>query len=129
MDRHTLGDLTIDKMNMDSTSEKKDKPSYFAIIHFLGFLISVPISNLGEGWYGIIVWAIWAFIDFPISLLYIPLLQSGWWRWVDSVSASSTILQYLLYPPYLIHGILGTIWWFYLPRIYTRIKIRREMKA
>ena len=56
-----------------------------------------------------LLWAIWLPIDFPISYIVIlglePTLSSTWGAGLQT------------WLPYLVHGVFGTVWWFYVPRI------------
>jgi hypothetical protein len=109
-------------MNMQ-TSENRKMFKFcclMAALHFCIILVSIPIANLNEGWNFIFVWGVWIVIDFPISILNIVLYNP-----LISLQAKFPALEYVLYPPYFIHGLLGTVWWFYLPRIYYKIKNRK----
>ena len=60
-----------------------------------------------------LLWVVFAVIDFPLSLLYFL---------AGSLSNSlhqfeKSWVAYVLYLPYLIHGLLGPIWWYLLPRL------------
>jgi len=57
-----------------------------------------------------ILWGIWRIIDFPVSLLAFYGFIPAPLEW------SFTILMKFIYP-YFIHGIIGTIWWFFIPVI------------
>lgn len=93
-------------------------------VHLLAFLISVIWAGKGEGWSGVYIWPLWALIDIPWSFLYVVLLKQDIREWTKLISAQSDFLPYVLYPPYLIHGIIGTIWWGIAPGIY--LKYRRH---
>ncbi len=79
-----------------------------AILHLLAvvaFAVYLHQSNEGQA---ILLWTMWTPIDFPVSLLVpwgLEVLSSG--------SEWSSALRLAL--PYVVHGILGTIWWFCLP--------------
>jgi hypothetical protein len=76
--------------------------SLLAAIHlimFFWFLYYLDGLSSRDG-QGPLLWVYWLVIDFPVSLLVILLFA------VDITS------HYMLY---FVHGILGTIWWFYLP--------------
>jgi hypothetical protein len=60
-----------------------------------------------------LVWVYWAFIDLPWSLAY--LLQGpGYGSWVEAHSGGHPLIAQLLYFPHLLHGIIGTVWWYFL---------------
>lgn len=89
-------------------------------MHFFIFLSCVFIASLYDGFDSIIVlMAVWSFIDLPISLLYIVISNP-----LYSLQLKIPVLEWVFYPPYFIHGVLGTIWWFYLPKIYYAVKAR-----
>jgi hypothetical protein len=62
-----------------------------------------------------LIWLVWAAADFPISLLYWAIAEP-YSSWLDSMRGQP-IIQSLLYLPYVIHGLLGAIWWYWLPRL------------
>ena len=62
-----------------------------------------------------LTWGIWALVDFPVSMLYMiggteysSFLHSWDGSWFAKV----------LYLPHLLHGLLGAIQWFFLPRLF-----------
>jgi hypothetical protein len=75
-----------------------------AAIHLIMFFWFLYYLNdlLSRDGQGPLLWVYWLVIDFPVSLLVILLFA------VDITS------HYMLY---FVHGILGTIWWFYLPTV------------
>ena len=58
-----------------------------------------------------LLWGMFAINDFPVSLLYFlgPKVHA---------LGNSVASQNVVYMPYVIHGILGTVWWYILPRIF-----------
>ena len=86
-----------------------------AFLHLVGVVLMVFCINRSPDPQAPMLWAVFAIIDFPISLIYFlaPVLhdtlpQGVHESWVGQV----------LYLPYLVHGILGTIWWYLLPRLF-----------
>lgn len=74
--------------------------------HFAVFILFVAyIDFFGRDAQLRLLWTLWLPIDFPISLLVIQGFE---------VIPSSTVRAYL---PYLVHGVLGTLWWLVLPTI------------
>ena len=55
-----------------------------------------------------------AVVDFPISLSYF-LVGDAYSNYLDNMRVPG-ITQFF-YPPYVIHGLLGAIWWLFLPRL------------
>jgi len=82
----------------------------FAIIHLTAFFwfLSYLGDLSGRDGQGPLLWVYWLVIDFPVSLLVILLFA------VDITSH---------YVMYIVHGVLGTIWWLFLPTVlYKGIK-------
>ena len=78
----------------------------FAILHLLCFvLFYVYVNILSSGKEQVqLLWMYWIVIDFPASLfLILSFVLNG-------------TSSYLIY---FTHGILGAIWWYYLPAIIT----------
>ena len=56
------------------------------------------------------------FADLPISLL--DFLQThAYSLWLGRVSADSSLLRYVLFIPNFVHAVLGTAWWYFIPRL------------
>lgn len=68
------------------------------------------------------VWFFFLFIDFPVSLLY-TFAQSF------SMMRDIPVFGWFLYPPYIIHGILGTIWWYFVARFITSLVDKKSKKG
>jgi len=83
----------------------------FAVLHIFAFLVSVACVGLMEGWAGVFIWPVWAIVDFPCSLLY---------YFYQSINKT------FFYPPYFIHGVVGTIWWCLIPTIYFKMRTRKS---
>jgi len=83
----------------------------FAAIHLaLFFWFLSYLSDLsGRDGQGPLLWVYWLAIDFPVSLIVLGLFV------VDVTSH---------YVMYFVHGILGTIWWFFLPTLLSRAYAR-----
>ncbi|MEN0038379.1 MAG: hypothetical protein AAGC78_14980 [Cellvibrio sp.] len=105
-----------------SKDKKMNKFCFFmAGLHLLIIFVTLPLGSFNEGWNFIFVWGFWFLIDLPVSILNFVLFDS-----LHTLEKKHSSLKWLLYPPYFIHGVLGTIWWFYLPRIYYGIKDRKR---
>jgi|GEM_PF-1345601 len=86
---------------------------YLASLHFVTFgLVAVYVARSGEEG-AILLFVFWV-IDFPISVLY-SCVNEAYISWMATHAES--IWAYILYLPYLIHGLLGTIWWYFAPRL------------
>jgi len=84
---------------------------FFATVHFALFVIFSFKMNFGsqDSMAGML-WGLWNTVDFPVSLLafygFIP----------TPIEWSFSVLVEYIYP-YFVHGVLGTIWWFFIPAI------------
>ena len=88
-----------------------------AILHLIIFfwiVLYVYFSNDGQA---SMVWIIFFIIDFPVSLVYL-FAGAMYSQWFDGLDG--TMFAQILYLPHFIHGILGTIWWYFLPKILMR---------
>lgn len=85
-----------------------------AIAHLLAFMAFVAYLNWASDGQAVLLWAVWLPVDFPISLL----VQAGF-ELIPSDEAIGSALRRFL--PYFVHGVLGTIWWFYVPRLVATV--------
>jgi len=86
-------------------------PIIIAIVHGMLFAATVLYVYTSSTEQAALVWLYWAPIDFPFSLLYYaaPTYSQLVYRLVGD-----SPLTYVLYLPHLIHGLLGTVWWYFL---------------
>jgi len=86
-----------------------------ALVHLLGFVVlSVWVKNSAAAQAPLVLVPV-AIVDFPVSLLY---LAGRWYStWYDKLG--DTFLAQILYGPNVIDGLLGTFWWYFLPRLVT----------
>lgn len=64
-----------------------------------------------------ILYAIFFILDFPISVIYITDIDNI----LDSFRqffGGGDLWAMAFYPPLLIHGVLGSIWWYFLPKFF-----------
>jgi hypothetical protein len=90
----------------------------FAGLHLAAFLFSAILAQQGQGWAGVYIWPVWFLIDLPWSLLHLLMEHPSIDSWIEELRSDNTALSYILYSPYLVHGFIGTIWWFFVPKIY-----------
>ena len=100
-----------------------------AILHagiLAAFLIYIH-SDAAESSQSAFYWLVWFPIDFPWSFLNLAP------RWVmpDGVDDVLGIPRYTLaeYWHVFVHGVIGTIWWYYLPRVVTALLRRWRLRA
>lgn len=85
-----------------------------ALIHLATFLLTFVTVQTSEEAQIQLLYVPFLIADFPISLLhYTPLSD------FDSYlkSQGHTWLAYAVYPPLVINGLLGTIWWYFMPKL------------
>lgn len=79
------------------------------LLAIIAFAIHVHQSNESQE---ILLWTLWTPIDFPISM-FVP------WGLEVLPSGSEWSSTFRLVLPYFVHGVLGTMWWFFLPFIFS----------
>src|SRR5437016_4549737 len=94
-------------------------PLILAAFHAMLFAITVTYIYRSSQEQASLVWVYWAIPDFPITLLY--LCASRYSSWVHHLMPRQEIIQHILYLPHVIHGLLGTIWWYIMPRTVARL--------
>lgn len=114
-------------MSSSNSRPRNRQGAILASLHLLGFILTVAYVNLSADSQSGAVWLIWSWVDFPWSLIYLA-AGPGYSELLASVSAYSVPLANAIYLPYVIHGVLGTIWWYFLPRIVGAVK-RRIMRT
>jgi hypothetical protein len=127
--RRPYRDWPPGNLNMHSEMQHSGSPARlglcFGAIHFVLFMLSTQIARQAEGWAGVYVWPVWFVVDLPWGLLYFLPLPQSVSDGVLAARASSATLDAALYAPYVIHGLIGTLWWAALPSIRRRIKAWR----
>ena len=81
---------------------------------FFLFLAYFSEANQRDG-QAMLLWGYWLVIDFPVSLL----VPAGWWV----MDADAAVTRYWLY---FVHGVLGTVWWYWIPAIAVRVFRRKQ---
>ena len=87
-----------------------------AIIHLAAYIASLGDIN-EDGWHRIAFLGRWALLDFPIGLLAIFGYWSGYWYWIEKTFGERSPIAILLVPSHIVDGFLGTVWWFFIPRL------------
>lgn len=87
---------------------------FCASLHCMGFLATVLIIQISGDPQIALLWGYWAVIDFPVSLVY---LVAGANYDTFCQQFQGTLVAHLIYLPHIIHGFLGLIWWYFLPKI------------
>lgn len=79
-----------------------------AAVHLVAFVLFVLYLHVSTEGQARLLWALWLPLDFPVSLVVI----TGF----DLISPDSQLGSFVrMWLPYFVHGILGTIWWFFIP--------------
>ena len=99
-------------------------PMSFALLHAALFFATVTYVYKSSTGQAALVWVFWAVIDLPVSLLY--LLAPAYSRFVNEL-VGQTAFAHILYFPHLIHGLLGTIWWYFLCRFVLALAAHRRI--
>jgi hypothetical protein len=107
-----LGKFTVKKIGL-----------YLTILHCIGFVITAVYIYFSTDPWASLMWMVFAIIDFPVSLLYYFYFHFN----IDTENLP-LFFAVLLYPPHIIHGLIGGIWWYYLPRLIWGKKIKTPNK-
>ena len=94
----------------------------FAAAHLAVFFLFATYLHLSTEGQARLLWTLWLPLDFPVSLIVIQ----GFDRISPDTQLGSFVRTWL---PYFVHGVLGTIWWFFLPVVIGSIfnkLIRKE---
>ena len=91
-----------------------------SLLHGVAFTATFLYVQLSSEAQAPLVWTKWFIVDVPISLLYF-LGHTNYPEW--SVAQNNPIPAQVLYLPHLIHGLLGTIWWYFLPRLFLPMRL------
>jgi hypothetical protein len=91
---------------------------------FLAFLIHIH-SDRAESSQAALYWLVWFPVDFPWSFL------SALVHWVvpETLGNFAGVPRYALIEIWRVgvHGLIGTIWWFYLPTLVMMLIGRRRL--
>jgi len=91
-----------------------------ATTHLVGFFVMVLYVNTSPSPQAPMSWIYWAKLDFPISLIY-DISCPSYFNLVNQLKPS--FFGYFFYLPHLIHGFLGTVWWYFLPGLFMSKRI------
>src|SRR5437773_2151742 len=87
---------------------------FCACLHVFGFTATLLCIRFSRDPQASLLWTPWAIIDFPVSLFY-WLGGNTYSTWLGTFE-NSPVAQ-VLYLPHLIHGPVGTLWWYFLPSL------------
>jgi hypothetical protein len=57
------------------------------------------------------------FVDMPVSLLDLLQTQS-YSDWMNRIAGDTMFLRYVLFIPNIVHIVGGSLWWYFLPRLF-----------
>ena len=93
---------------------RKSIPKYVVAAHLILFAWVAMYTQLSSTGQAPLVGLFFGILDFPVSLAY-PLTVLFQNQFSDVGGGS--LLSWIFYPPFIIHGILGTAWWYLVARI------------
>jgi len=84
---------------------------FLSVVHFVLFALFSITMNIGsqDAMAGML-WGVWKSIDFPISLF-------AYYGFVPTPMEWNSVYFVIFIYPYIVHGIFGTVWWFFIPMI------------
>jgi len=91
-----------------------------ASVHLCAFVVTVTYTVKSPIEQSSLVWLVWFPIDIPWSFINI-LGGEAYSLWLANIASKSFLFEYAFYTPYLVHGLIGTIWWYYLPTFISKI--------
>ncbi len=97
-----------------------------AVIHLSAYVVSFFLAQQGQGWGWVFILPFWLLVDFPVSILHVLFWKTPLGPVIDAIRENNSVLDYLLYSPTLVHGVLGTVWWGYVPKIYIHFRAVRK---
>jgi hypothetical protein len=95
--------------------EVRRLPLFTAALHAVLFAMTVIYVYTSTDGQAALVWTFWYVPDLPLSLLY--MVAPSYSQWFDNVIVGRAIIEHILYLPHVIHGLLGTAWWYLMPRL------------
>ena len=105
---------------------------FFALTHFVIFLaFAIYMKVTPDDGQLVLLWGLWFVPDLPVSFLwggvflFLPEADTSLQTFM-ATSEDSSLLDIFNTTnlAYFIHGILGTIWWFYMVKWITEKKIK-----
>lgn len=80
----------------------------FASAHLVAFILFTLYLHLSTEGQARLLWTLWLPLDFPVSLFVI--------KGFDLISPDSQLGSFVrMWLPYFVHGVLGAIWWYFIP--------------
>ena len=106
--------------------ERSHVPFLTAALHGVLFAATVVYVYMSSAGQAAMVWVYWIIVDLPISLLYFA--APVYSRFFHNTVSGHILLEQVLYFPHVVHGLLGTAWWYLMPRAIIRMLQRRVTK-
>jgi hypothetical protein len=88
--------------------------AFLAAIHLIAYCASIYFVD--AGWGLVRVMLVWQLIDFPVGLTAFVGFWVGYSDWINRVFGDESAIAFLLFPMNIADGLLGTVWWFMIPR-------------
>ncbi|HWU55470.1 MAG TPA: hypothetical protein VN175_08205, partial [Rhizomicrobium sp.] len=89
-------------------------------IHLIAYVVSIHSAD--AGWDLVRVMLAWQLIDFPVGLTAIVGFWARYSDWINRVFGENSVIAFLLFPMNIANGLLGTVWWFFIPRIVVMVR-------
>jgi hypothetical protein len=103
-------------MNLSRFSMASRVGAIAACVHLVAFIVTllqIARSSDGQASLAWMKWW-WLVVDFPFTLLHL-VSREAYSNWLNTLGG---VFGQMLYLPHLIHGVFGTIWWYFLPRVF-----------
>ena len=112
--------VVVEVCNMERNTRNQYLGGVFALVHLAAFTATVLYTVNSPNEQSSLIWVIWFPIDIPWSFLHFVGGES-YSIWLDYMASKSMLFKYLFYTPYLVHGFIGTVWWYLLPTIISNL--------
>lgn len=93
---------------------------FLAAVHLMAYGVSIHLVS--AGWDLVRVMLAWQVVDFPVGLAAIVGFWTGYSDWINRAFGENSVVAFLLFPMNIANGLLGTVWWFLIPRIAVMVR-------
>jgi len=94
-------------------SETTRLGAIFGSVHLTGYTLSLYFS--AGGWQKGTVFLLWQIVDLPVSVIIYLSAFTHYWDLALRIFDDANVWTALL-PLLIANGLLGTVWWFMIPR-------------
>lgn len=89
----------------------------FAVVHFIAYAASFVLTSTGSSWNSVYLILFWQVADFPVGLILVA-FSGVYHEWIEPFLHEGTLLGQLLWFPNIVDGLLGSLWWFVIPKFF-----------